>query len=72
MKWFDFQANALLVNNLAHYTDIYHFSPAISREIIEAIAGNKYRLTTETLKTNNAWLRETALKTDARGRNRDG
>ncbi len=64
VQWFDFQADAALVNNLANYTDMYHFSPAVSREIIQSISQNKYRLNKEVLAKNNQWLRETAKNTD--------
>lgn len=66
VQWFDFQADGALVNNLAHYTDIYHFSPAISRDIVRSIAQNEYRLTLDTLNKNNQWLRESAKNADAK------
>jgi hypothetical protein len=66
VEWFDFQADAALVNNLAHYTDMYHFSPAVSRDIIRSIARNENRLTAETLSKNNQWLRETAKSADVK------
>jgi hypothetical protein len=60
VEWFDFQAAPQYVNDLSHYTDIYHFSPSVSREIFQSIADNKYRLDAATLTKNNWWLRETA------------
>jgi hypothetical protein len=65
VQWFDFQAASSLVNDLSHYTDIYHFSPLVSRQIIQSIAKNEYRLTAATLAKNNQWLREAARTVDA-------
>jgi len=66
VQWFDFQANPALVNDLSHYTDIYHFSPSVSRDIIQAMAKGEHRLTDETLTKNNRWLREAAKNADVR------
>jgi hypothetical protein len=65
VQWFDFQAESSLVNDLSLYTDIYHFSPTVSRQIIQSIANNQYRLTAESLAKNNQWLREAARAVDA-------
>jgi hypothetical protein len=65
VQWFDFQAESSLVNDLSHYTDIYHFSPTVSTQIIQAIATNEYRLSADTLAKNNQWLREAARTVDA-------
>ena len=41
---YDFQARLDWVTDLNNYKDIYHFSPRISREMLEAIADGKYRV----------------------------
>jgi len=64
VEFFDFQAEPAIVEDLDYFTDIYHFSPKVSRAIVEAIAQGRYRLTRETLAKNDAWLREAAARTD--------
>jgi hypothetical protein len=54
---YDFQARLDWVANLDNYKDIYHFSPRISREMIEAIAKGSNRVTPETLPQSEAVLR---------------
>jgi hypothetical protein len=60
---YDFQARLDWVNNLDNYKDIYHFSPRISREMIEAIASGKDRVTPETLPLFEATVRKLGLAT---------
>jgi len=55
---FDFHAEPAIVTDLDHFTDIYHYSPKLSRAIIEAMAQGRYKLTREMLAANNAWLRQ--------------
>jgi hypothetical protein len=58
---YDFQARLDWVTNLDNYKDIYHFSPRISREMIEAIAKGSDRVTSETLSQSEAILRALGL-----------
>jgi hypothetical protein len=58
---YDFQAKLDWVTNLDNYKDIYHFSPRISREMIEAIAKGSDRVTSETLPQSEAILRALGL-----------
>jgi hypothetical protein len=64
VEFFDFQAEPALVTDLDYFTDIYHFSPKVSKAMVEAIAQGRYRLTRETLARDDAWLRKTAAETD--------
>jgi hypothetical protein len=64
VEFFDFQAEPALVTDLDYYTDIYHYSPKVSKAMVEAIAEGRYRLTRETLARNDAWLRKTAAELD--------
>ncbi len=54
---YDFQPRLDWVTNLDNYKDIYHFSPRISREMIEAIAKGDSRVTPDTLPRSEAILR---------------
>jgi hypothetical protein len=63
---FDFHAEPRIVMDLDHFTDIYHYSPKLSRSLVETMAQGRYRLTRETLAANNAWLRRTATETSPR------
>jgi hypothetical protein len=54
---YDFQARLEWVANPDNYKDIYHFSPRISREMIEAIAKGNDRVTPELLLQSEAILR---------------
>lgn len=62
---FDFHAEPSIVMDLDHFTDIYHYSPKLSRALVEAIAAGRYKLTREMLDANNAWLRKAARETSA-------
>lgn len=62
---YDFHAEPSIVMDLDHFTDIYHYSPKLSRGILEAMAAGRYRLTREMLDGNNAWLRKAARETSA-------
>ena len=57
---FDFHAEPSIVEDLDHFTDIYHYSPKLSRAIIQAMAEGRYKLTREMIRGNNAWLRKAA------------
>jgi hypothetical protein len=57
---FDFHAEPSIVLDLDHFTDIYHYSPKLSRGIIEAMSQGRYKLTREMVRGNNAWLRKAA------------
>ena len=54
---YDFQPRLEWVTNLDNYKDIYHFSPAISRDMIAAIAKGSDRVTPESLPESEAALR---------------
>jgi hypothetical protein len=58
---YDFQAKLDWVANLDNYKDIYHFSPRISREMVEAIANGSDRVTADTLPQSEAILRALGL-----------
>jgi hypothetical protein len=62
---FDFHAEPSIVMDLDHFTDIYHYSPKLSKAMIEAIAQGRYRLTPAMLAGNNAWLRKAVRETSA-------
>jgi len=64
VEFFDFQAEPAIVEDLDHYTDMYHYSPRISKAMIAAIAEGRYRLTPALLAGNDAWLRKVATRTD--------
>lgn len=55
---FDFHAEPSIVLDLDHFTDIYHYSPKLSRGIIEAMSQGRYKLTREMVRGNNAWIRK--------------
>ena len=54
---FDFHAEPSIVMDLDHFTDIYHYSPKLSRGIIQAMAEGRYKLTREMVTGNNEWIR---------------
>ena len=57
---FDFHAEPSLVLDLDRFTDIYHHSPEVSRSLIRAMHQGRSRLTRETVRANNDWLRKAA------------
>jgi len=59
---YDFQPRRDWVTNLDNYKDIYHFSPAISRAMLESIAADIDRVDAAQLDASEAFLR--ALATD--------
>ena len=63
---YDFQPRLEWVANLDNYKDIYHFSPAISRAMLEAIAEGTNQVTWTTIAASEQVLRQVA--TTARGR----
>jgi hypothetical protein len=60
----DFQADATIVSDLAHYKDIYHFSPEVSRELVRALATGSHRVTPAAAQTLLATQRALALAAD--------
>jgi hypothetical protein len=58
---YDFQARLDWVTNLDNYKDIYHFSPRISREMMESVASGADRLTLDSLRRSEAVLRALGL-----------
>ena len=61
---FDFQADDEITDNLDHYKDIFHHSPAISRWMLERIARRDRRSLLPDIETNNRRIREQALVAD--------
>jgi PIN domain nuclease of toxin-antitoxin system len=59
----DLHAEPSIVMNLDHFTDIYHYSPAIDRVVIEALAHGRHKLTARAVRENNAWLRKAVGET---------
>ena len=59
----DLHAEPSIVMNLEHFTDIYHYSPAIDRVVIEALAHGRHKLTAQAVRENNAWLRKAVSET---------
>ena len=60
---FDFHAEPAIVMDLDHFTDIYHYSPQLSRSLIAAMAEGRYKLTPALIAGNNAWLKRMATQT---------
>ena len=63
---FDFHAEPRIVLDLDHFTDIYHHSPAVSRAVLEAMHEGRNKLTRESVRAHNEWLRKTARGMSAR------
>ena len=61
---FDFQADPAIVMDLDNYTDIYHYSPGVTRRMIEAIAHGERRTTPRGVREADDWLRETTARVD--------
>jgi hypothetical protein len=61
---FDFQADADITDDLDHYKDIFHYSPAISRRMLERIAHRDRRSQLPDIETNNRRIREQTLAAD--------
>lgn len=59
----DLHAEPSIVLDLGHFTDIYHYSPAIDRVVLEALADGRHKLTARTVRENNAWLRKAVGET---------
>jgi hypothetical protein len=55
---FDFHAEPSIVLDLDHFTDIYHYSPKLSKGIIEAMSQGRYKLDAKMVAGNNAWIRK--------------
>jgi hypothetical protein len=60
----DFQERTGWITNLAEYRDIYHYSPAISSQLVKDVAGGKDRLTPENVEARNWELAAIALSAD--------
>lgn len=56
----DFQSRRDWVTNLDNYKDIYHFSPAISRAMLESIAAGTDRVDPAQIEASEAFLRALA------------
>ena len=67
VRIFDMQWDADIIQNLDHYTDIYHFSPAIGAQLMEAACHHapRYRVDAESQPVFEASLRKQALGVDA-------
>jgi hypothetical protein len=63
---FDFHAEPSLVLDLDRFTDIYHHSPEVSRSVIRAMHQGRNKLSRETVRANNEWLRRAARGTTPR------
>ena len=63
---FDMQWDADIIQNLDHYTDIYHYSPAIGEQLLDAACHNnpRYRVDADSSRAFEAILREQALEVD--------
>lgn len=61
---FDLQWDESITHNLELYSDIYHFNPAINRQLLASVCANenRYRVTERTLTEFDARLREQALR----------
>jgi hypothetical protein len=59
---FDMQWDDSITHNLDLYADIYHFSPEVSRRLLESVCSDddRYRVTAATLDAFNARIREQA------------
>jgi hypothetical protein len=66
VRIFDMQWDADIIQNLDHYTDIYHFSPAIGGQLMETVCHNnlRYRVDAESHRVFEAMLRKQALAAD--------
>ncbi len=64
VRIYDFQDRADWINNLDQYRDIYHFSPAISSELVKEIAADHGRLTRENVDARNAEMARIATSAD--------
>ncbi|MEO8137201.1 MAG: hypothetical protein ABI831_24875 [Betaproteobacteria bacterium] len=60
---YDFQPRREWVTNLDNYKDIYHFSPAISRAMLEAIAQGSDRVDVDSIGGSEAVLRSLSQST---------
>jgi hypothetical protein len=62
VRAYDFQAEVGVVTNLANYTDIVHYSPAINRLILERVAADQNRCGPDTAAANAETLRAVARR----------
>jgi len=60
----DFQARTDWIMDLAEYRDIYHYSPAISSQLVKDVAAGGDRITPENVDERNAELRKIATTAD--------
>lgn len=65
---FDMQWDGDIIQNLDLYTDIYHFNPAINRQILSSVCGNdaRYRVTDRNLDEFELSLRRQSSEVDIR------
>jgi hypothetical protein len=63
---FDLQWDSEIIQNLDLYTDIYHFNPAINRQMLESVCGNetRYRVTDKNVDQFEVSLRRQASEID--------
>ncbi|MEP7084377.1 MAG: hypothetical protein ABI854_06530 [Betaproteobacteria bacterium] len=69
---YDFQARLEWVADLNNYKDIYHFSPRISRQMIEAIAEGTNRVDEKTVDESAGIVRTLALSATGKETSSDG
>ena len=60
----DFQERTDWIYDLDQYRDIYHFSPAISSQLVKDIAADRDRLTPDNVEARNAEMRRMATTAD--------
>ena len=63
---FDFHAEPAMVLALDRFTDIYHHSPEVSRAVLRAMHEGRNKLTRQSVREHNEWLRQAARGTSAR------
>jgi len=64
VRIYDFQERTDWIGDLDNYRDIYHFSPAISSQLVRDIAAGRDRLTPENVDARNAEMRRIATTAD--------
>lgn len=60
----DFQAREAVINDLGLYTDIYHYGPPVSSDLIRGVAANEERVTAANLEAGQERLRAIATSVD--------
>jgi hypothetical protein len=64
VRIYDFQERGEWIGDLDQYRDIYHFSPAISSQLVKDIAADRDRLTPGNVEARNAEMRRIATTAD--------